>query len=133
MSKNVEMYERWLTTAADDIEAAEWNLKGGFHNQVCFLCQQAAEKALKAFLFLQGEREAWGHSSEQLCKACAKYNEAFADLLGDLKKLDRFYIPTRYPNGVPSGTPKENYTKEDSEYGLAVVKRVFGNVKEGTE
>jgi HEPN domain-containing protein len=27
--------------------------------------------------------------------------------------LDRFYIPTRYPNGLPEMTPEEAYLEED--------------------
>ncbi len=28
----------------------------------------------------------------------------------EARKLDRHYIPTRYPNGLPGGTPYECYT-----------------------
>ena len=129
MSKNGDLYSRWLRAAADDIESAEWNLKGGFHHQVCFMCRQSAEKALKAFLYLQGEREAWGHSTEQLCRLCANYNASLGKWSDDLKKLDRFYIPTRYPNGVPSGTPRENYTKGDSEFALKISREIIAEIE----
>jgi HEPN domain-containing protein len=29
--------------------------------------------------------------------------------------LDRFYIPTRYPNGLPDLTPAEAFTADDAE------------------
>lgn len=124
MSKNFELYKRWLKTAKDDIEAAQWDYQGGFHEQVCFLCQQAVEKMLKAFLYLNGERDVWGHSTEQLCKLCEEYNSTLGRHLEILKKLDRYYIPTRYPNGLPSGTPRENYTKEDSDFALQTAKAI---------
>ena len=124
MNKNLDLFNRWLKTALDDLEAAEWNMKGAFHNQVCFLCQQAVEKAFKAFLYMQGEREVLGHSTEKLCRLCANYNASLGKWSDDLKKLDRFYIPTIYPNGVPSGTPRENYIKDDSDFALEVAKKM---------
>jgi HEPN domain-containing protein len=38
----------WMAQAERDLEQAEWSLKGGFYEWVCFTCQQAAEKAVKA-------------------------------------------------------------------------------------
>jgi HEPN domain-containing protein len=35
-------------------------------------------------------------------------------LIGRAKALDKHYIPTRYPNGFPSGAPMDYYTAEDS-------------------
>lgn len=32
--------------------------------------------------------------------------------------LDKFYIPTRYPNGLPDLTPGQVYTREDAQRGL---------------
>jgi HEPN domain-containing protein len=29
--------------------------------------------------------------------------------------LDAFYIPTRYPNGLPGGLPSEAYTREEAD------------------
>ncbi|OGQ48385.1 MAG: hypothetical protein A3I09_01075 [Deltaproteobacteria bacterium RIFCSPLOWO2_02_FULL_47_10] len=33
--------------------------------------------------------------------------------LGTAKHLDRFYIPTRYPNGLPGGVPFKHFSKGD--------------------
>ncbi|RMH59452.1 MAG: HEPN domain-containing protein [Candidatus Hydrogenedentota bacterium] len=43
-----------------------------------------------------------------------------------LKKLDRFYIPTRYPNGLPEGTPHQNYTREDADFALRLAEEIMG-------
>lgn len=32
--------------------------------------------------------------------------------------IDRFYIPTRYPNGLPGGVPYKHFTKEDFDKAL---------------
>ena len=33
-------------------------------------------------------------------------------------KLDRFYIPTRYPNGLPDLTPEQSFFRHDAEEAL---------------
>jgi hypothetical protein len=39
---------RWLVQAESDFRFATLGLERGFYAQCCFLCQQAAEKAIKA-------------------------------------------------------------------------------------
>jgi HEPN domain-containing protein len=34
--------------------------------------------------------------------------------------LDKFYIPTRYPNGLPDLTPGQVYLRSDAEAGIAM-------------
>lgn len=34
--------------------------------------------------------------------------------------LDKFYIPTRYPNGLPDLTPGQVYLRPDAEAGIAM-------------
>jgi HEPN domain-containing protein len=45
--------------------------------------------------------------------------------------LDQFYIPTRYPNGLPApGIPSESYTAAQAEAAEAGVKLVIGTAEE---
>lgn len=69
------------------------------------------------------------HSLLNLAKMCLEYEEGFRSLEGDCRKLDRFYIPTRYPNGLPDGIPKEHYTEEDARDGIAAAKKIIKSVK----
>lgn len=46
---------RWLKQAERDLDDARYAFTGERYNLVCFLAQQAAEKALKAFLYFSGE------------------------------------------------------------------------------
>ena len=39
-------------------------------------------------------------------------------LLEELMILDQYYIPTRYPNGLPDVSPFEAYTKRQAEEAL---------------
>jgi len=43
---------RWLDQAKHDLEVAEKNLEVlGFYSDVCFMTEQASQKALKAYLY----------------------------------------------------------------------------------
>lgn len=71
----------WLARAQEDILYAEGNFKLGFYTQVCFLCQQSAEKALKAFLRRNGEkitRKFKIHLLPILLERCVKIDKALA-------------------------------------------------------
>jgi HEPN domain-containing protein len=125
--------ERWLKQAEYDLRAAEHNAGGEFYSVACFNAQQAAEKALKAFLFAQGERVVVGHSVGELCRRCGEYKDSFADLARLVGKLDRFYVPTRYPNALPGGVPAEVYDKEDATGAIALASKVLTAVRKGLE
>ncbi len=46
----------------------------------------------------------------------------------DLQKatiLDKFYIPTRYPNGLPDGIPHDSYTKDEALSALRATKAII--------
>jgi len=43
--------------------------------------------------------------------------------------LDRYYIPTRYPNGLPGGIPKENFTEEDADEGIKAAEEIIKAIK----
>ena len=52
---NLGEARRWLGQALHDRDAACLNRDHGFHEHACFVAQQSAEKALKAFLCARGE------------------------------------------------------------------------------
>jgi HEPN domain-containing protein len=79
---------------------------------VCFVAQQSAEKALKAYLYAQGEDRVTGHSVERLSAWCAQYDAEFAGVRERVSLLDGYYIPTRYPNGLPDSIPARVYARD---------------------
>jgi len=124
--KRAEEGRSWLEQAKADLAAAEWLLKGQHYHAACFWAQQVAEKALKAFLYLQGERHIVEHSIYRLSQACAEHDPSFAPLVRKLGALDRFYIPTRYPNGLPlGGVPAQTYGLDDAQLALALAKQAL--------
>jgi HEPN domain-containing protein len=107
--------ERWLRQAENDFAFAELGAREGFFAQACFVCQQAAEKALKALHYSGGARFVFGHSLVELLDQLVAEHPGFADLREKAQQLDQYYIPTRYPNGLPGGVPAEVFTKRQAE------------------
>lgn len=73
------------------------------------------EKALKAYLLSRGERNVRGRSAVELLDRCAAFDAAFARFRQDCWVLDRHYIPTRYPDALPEGSPHEAFGPEDAD------------------
>lgn len=129
MDRNRDEALRWLSQARHDLQVARLNAEHGAHAWACFLCQQAAEKALKAYLYAQGQGPVIGHSSFVLAQRCAEFDSRYAQALPWSKTLDTFYIPTRYPNGLPGGVPYEVYDVEDSTRALDAATAVLALVE----
>jgi HEPN domain-containing protein len=107
---------RWFRQAEEDLDAAQKSadiLKKYY--LACFLSQQAAEKALKAVFFARGAASVRGHSVAELCTASGEFDPELAAMRPKLAKLDRYYIPTRYPNGLSGGHPYEAFDARDAE------------------
>lgn len=120
---------RWLDQALRDLDDARYAGDGKRYNLCCFLSQQAAEKALKAYLYARGAESVWGHSVAELCDDSGKLDPGFRKLKKECAPLDRFYIPTRYPNGLPGGIPADAYTNHDSDRALSMAEQVISFVK----
>jgi HEPN domain-containing protein len=116
---------RWLEQSRRDLDDARYNASGNRHNVACFLSQQAAEKALKAYLYAGGKTLVWGHSVDELCRQAATAAPEFDSLRRRVGKLDRFYIPTRYPNGLPGGLPSESFDDRDSQQALDLAREAI--------
>ena len=63
---SLEEGKRWLAQAQADLKWAQHLQKEGAYHLACFLAQQVTEKAIKAFLYSQGEEVVIGHSIQIL-------------------------------------------------------------------
>ncbi len=121
---------RWFRQAQADLEVVRTLRTAGHYAAACFHCQQAAEKALKAVLYSRGARVVLGHAGSDLAKQCQAHDPAFAEVSDDTAMLDQFYIPTRYPNGLPSpSVPSEAYTKAQAEMAYRAAEKVLNLVE----
>ena len=130
--KNIVEAQRWYTTALDDLESAEILKRNGKFAHACFHSQQAGEKALKAVWYML-DADPWGHSIKKLIDDLYEVDKAVFTSLKSLERdgmvLDRFYIPTRYPNSLPDITPNIAFTEEDADTCLAHANNIIGAVK----
>ena len=102
----------WIDQARGDLEHARLDVEHGFFDWACFSAQQAAEKASKAVLYNLGI-EAWGHSVADLLQALPL---GVGETLTDAAlELDKTYISARYPDALPSGSPRTRYTRGEAE------------------
>jgi len=100
---NIELAKEWLRYARMDYNIAVYDK--GFYpiplEIICYHCQQAGEKALKAILAYHDEEIPRTHNLYSLLKLCSKY---YPDMLTELVKLSNrltdFATVTRYPSGI---------------------------------
>lgn len=122
--------QRWLRQAQKDLESARDSSQAEHYEWACFQAQQAAEKALKAFLYSKGLRSILTHSIRDLIIECSKYQREFKELVSQAKVLDTYYIPTRYPNGlVGNDIPASYYSQEDATQCINYAELILTTVK----
>ncbi len=133
MSRSKDRHEarRWFDTAGEDLDAARAMAAAGYHAHACFTAQQCAEKSVKAAWYFLGISP-WGHSVQKLVEEYPETDglKDAEDMLRKAKVLDRLYVPTRYPNGLPDFTPERNYSAVDSRQAIEFAEHflaVFGN------
>lgn len=97
-----EFYKEWLHFAKMDLNAAEY-LKG-MHpvplEIICYHCEQAAEKLLKAALIFYGIEAPKSHDLIQLNKMCTSANPAFETLIDSCIELSPYGVQIRYPANI---------------------------------
>lgn len=95
--------KEWIDKANKDMKAVEkLKTERDITEIVCFHCQQAVEKYLKALLIYNGENIQKTHNIDFLLNKCKAYNKDFERYIGnslsdyavDLRYPDTRYIPT---------------------------------------
>lgn len=83
-----------------------------------------AEKAAKALHYLGGARVVLGHSVGRLLETLA--DDVGAAALAEYgAELDQYYVPTRYPNGLPEpSVPFRTYTGAQAGRALEGARRI---------
>ena len=118
---------RWLNQAENDLSYAALGISGGFYAQVCFQCQQIAEKALKSIHYGKlKKRIVFGHSIVELAKELDFEKERIIEC----GILDQYYIPTRYPNGLPGTVPYQVYTHRQAKEAYQTAEKIIKIAKD---
>ena len=114
----------WLRKATMDLRAAEHDLSAlpPLFEDVLFHCQQAAEKALKAFLVWHSCPFRRTHSLEEIGRQCVQIDANFQSLVDGVVPLTQYAWEYRYPSDPEEPTP------EEAEEALLLARRTFDAV-----
>jgi HEPN domain-containing protein len=123
-------FRRWRDAAENARQAARLQAERREHaNWACFLAEQSAQLAMKALLHGVGSG-AWSHDLVDLgglvTEATATALPATAATA--LQRLSRHYIPARYPDAHPAGSPAGHYSPDDARQALADLGTVIERV-----
>jgi HEPN domain-containing protein len=112
----------WLKFAKRDYDIAV-HLKEHFHplpvENICYNCQQAAEKAIKAILILHTGDYQRTHDIESLHEQCKAAGTDFGLTTSITRTLTRFAKKSRYPDDV------YDFIESDTDIGLKHAQRIL--------
>ncbi len=121
--ERVEEVRRWFLQALRDFKASNDSIIGENYVWACFQAQQAAEKAVKALLYVHG-KVVWGYSIVEFLNVLKELERVDEELCVAARELDRHYIPPRYPNAFESGYPGMYYDKSTAERAYEAARRI---------
>jgi HEPN domain-containing protein len=100
MNAEMDLARQWLVKAENDLINADNNLKSEVipYDTVCFHCQQAAEKLLKAYLVAKAIQPPFTHDLLLLLETILPYCADAEALRDDLALLIPYAIGVRYPD-----------------------------------
>jgi HEPN domain-containing protein len=129
INRYIKEAERWFEQALEDLKSAQILLEHKRYYLVCFISQQVVEKALKSVIYFNKEDLVLGHSVKKLADWAGNFDEQFKKLSENVSILDSYYIPTRYPNGLPDGIPADVFNKKAAVDALDLAQTTINLVK----
>ena len=103
-------------------------MEAGFFGWACFMCEQAAQFAMKGLLHAAGR----GEKTHDLVRLWSFLQTAGIDLSPELedilKRLSRHYVMPRYPDVVPEAEPAAFYARSDADQALEDAQSVLAAV-----
>jgi HEPN domain-containing protein len=120
-------YKMCLKRADQDMLMAEIVLSQGgkgLEEAICYTCQQAAEKFLKAFILYNTHEMMRTHDLRFLLGKCIEINSTFSSIEENVKILNEYSVAARYP-----GDFVESYTLDDArqayEHAIAIKNKII--------
>jgi len=110
-----EEAEEWFESAKEDLDTARYNFEGDRFSYAAFLCQQAAEKALKAVYIDEHGENVPTHNVVRLSTDL----DAPDGIIDACAELNQLYVETRYPDAL------ETFTQSDVETFLSHAQEVI--------
>ena len=103
----------WLRQSEAEFKAATDLLNTNNFAWCCFTAQQSAEKSIEAILN-HIQCGALGHNLNTLIQEIEQHLQVDKAVVDACIRLNRLYIPTRYPDAFASGVPAEQYFDQDA-------------------
>jgi len=124
----VETPQQWLRYAEGDLTVAEREMHAPapVYHVICFLCQSAAEKFLKAYLISRGWSLEKTHDLVTLLGRCAGYEAGFAALAAEGALLNEYIVAGRYPGDIAW----EQTTATEAREALEAAQRIRAQVRQ---
>lgn len=88
---------------------------------------------MKAVHYCRGARAVIGHSVRALIESLEPRVATLDALVDAGRELDILYLPTRYPNGLDSGTPGEAFSTGQSERAIGHATAIVGAATQEVE
>lgn len=119
------MHKEWLEFAAMDLDSAQFllGMRPAPVEIICYHCEQAAEKLLKAVLVAADVEPPKIHDLIQLCKKCAELDEEYEALADACIELSPYGVQVRYPSNL-------DLNEDDMQCALNMCRRIDAAVHE---
>ncbi|MGH9720123.1 MAG: HEPN domain-containing protein [Bryobacteraceae bacterium] len=88
---------QWLRRAHEDLQVAALTIAGGIERIAVFHCQQAAEKAMNAFLTWHQKTFGKTHNLQILREDCERLDHSLSEVLKPADALTDYAVQFRYP------------------------------------
>ncbi len=127
-------FNKWLKRASQDLRTASNNLKDDpdfLADAICYSCQQAAEKAMKAYLLSQGRKVPNTHDLRYLLQLCRGFDSEIDGLQEAIRELSEYAVEARYP-GDNFGDITDEDAKRAYEYAGIIVEYVSARISKST-
>lgn len=97
--KKEDLIQEWIQYAQRDLQSAQFltSMRPEPLEIICFHCQQAAEKALKAYLISIDIRVPKTHDLDELLDSCSK-DDTITKLRDSTIPLNDYSVIIRYPS-----------------------------------
>lgn len=110
----MQSHEAWLIIAREELLGAKALLRAKLFSTITYLCQQSAEKSLKAYLSFKKYDVIKTHDLLRLVEACMSFDRSFEEFYEPARQLNPFATRFRYPT---------EYDVPDLDYAIDLIKQ----------
>src|SRR3990172_10442580 len=114
----------WLLFAENDLKTAKAALADDIPSNACFLAQQTVEKSLKGLILVTNQDIPKTHDLLFLLK-----KSGLSQFREECLFLDKFYIPTRYPDAILGSLHERLPDKIKAKQAIGYAEQIFNFIK----